>query len=307
MNDVFRPCLRKFVLVFSDDILVYSGSKKEHIIHLQSVLSALASNSLVVNKKKCAFGKKEVAYLRHVVSGQGVAVDMEKILVVLDGKQPTNLKELRGFLGLTGYYRKFIRNYAQLALPLTEQLRKDSFGWSSQATMAFEKLKQALIHPPVLILPNSRKTFVLETDASGYGLGAVLMQDGRLIVFFSKILGPRAQHKSIYKKELMAICLAVQKWRHYLLGRHFVVRTDQQSLRYLTQQTEIGADYQKWLSKLMGFSFEIQYKPGNANNVADALSRKSVTILELDSLVTSIIDWDVLDKEVATDTLLEQI
>lgn len=127
---------------------------------------------------------------------------------------------------------------------------------------------------PVLAMPDFQLPFVVETDASGYGLGVVLMQKDRPIAFYSRVLGVCARGKSIYEKELMAICLAVQKWKHYLLGRRFVIRTDQQSLRFITQQREIGADYQKWVRKLIGFDFEIQYKPGVSNRVADALSRK---------------------------------
>lgn len=140
-------------------------------------------------------------------------------------------------------------------------------------------------------MPDFGKEFVVETYASGYGLGAVMMQENRPIAYYSQVLGPRARGRSIYEKELMAICLAVEKWKHYLLGRHFVIRTDQQSLRYITQQREIGADYQKWVRKLIGFDFDIQYKPETANRVADALSRKGegeleMSVMELCTLLT---------------------
>lgn len=254
------------------------------------------------------FGQSKVAYLGHVVTAQGVTVDEEKVRAIMDWKQPENLKELRGFLGLTGYYRKFVKHYANIAQPLTEQLKKEAFGWSEMATRAFEALKHAMTNPPVLVLPDFDKQFVLETDASGFGLGAVLMQEERPVAFFSKILGSKARLKSIYEKELMAICLAVQKWRHYLLGRHFIVKTDQQSLRFIMQQREIGADYQKWITKLLGFSFEVQFKPGVSNRVADGLSRKNAGEIELGSLLTvAAVDWSKLNEEVRADTLLQQI
>lgn len=134
------------------------------------------------------------------------------------------------------------------------------------------------------------------------------MQEGRPIAFFSRILGPRARAKSVYEKELMAVCLSVLKWKHYLLGRHFVIRSDQWSLRFITQQAVVGADYQKWVSKLMGFDFEIQYKPGTSNRVADALSRKTYGEVELGMLISLRgINWDKLDKEVEEDTVIQGI
>lgn len=233
MNDVFRPYLRKFVLVFLDDILVYSQSEEQHKEHLQIALATLQQHSLVANLKKCAFGRREVAYLGHVISVQGMAVDQEKVRAILEWTVPKSVKELRGFLGLTGYYRKYVAGYAQIAQPLTEQLRKDCYGWTDKATRAFERLKLAMTSAPVLALPDFTKQFVLETDASSFGLGAVLLQGNKPRAFFSKLLGVRSKQKSIYEKELMAICLAIQKWKYYLLGRHFVVRTDQQSLRHI--------------------------------------------------------------------------
>lgn len=222
--------------------------------------------------------------------------------------QPTNLRELRGFLGLTGYYRKFVANYAQLAQPLTNQLKKESFGWSDDATRAFSSLKAAMISPPVLTLPNFQEDFVIEADASEYGLGAVLMQQNRPVAFFSKLLGKQAQLKSVYEKELMAICLSIIKWKHYLLGRHFVVRSDQQSLRYLLQQREVNPEYQKWVRKLMGFDFEVQFKPGASNRVADALSRKPGVVTEYGTLITSNqVDWEELEKEIQGSLELSQI
>lgn len=286
MNEVFRPFLRKFVLVFFDDILVYSQTKEDHIKHVATVFETLKLHQLYANKRKCEFGKNEVAYLGHLISGQGVAVDPSKIQSMLDWPRPRNIKELRGFLGLTGYYRKFIQNYAQIALPLTKQLKKESYGWTDQETLAFERLKQALMTTPFLRMPDFTIPFTLETDASGFGLGAVLLQQEHPIAYFSKALGQRARLKSIYEKELIVIVLAVQRWRHYLLGRTFIIRTDQQSLKFLMEQREVGTEYQRWVSKLMGYHFQIVYKPGPSNKAADALSRTSTQESELCSLVS---------------------
>ena len=170
---------------------------------------------------------------------------------------PKTLKELRGFLGLTGYYRQIIHRYAQLATPLTDQLKKDNFRWNDMATTAFEQLKSVMLATLILAIPNFSIPFVVEADASRKGLGVVLSQNKHPIAYFSKALGVRGEAKSIYKKELMTIVLAVQKWRHYLIGRHFVVWIDQPSLRFIVEQRKIGAEYQKWVSKLLEYDFEV--------------------------------------------------
>lgn len=186
MNEVFRPYLRKFVLVFFDDILIYSRTEAEHKDHLDLVLSTLQLHSLFVNQKKCEFGVVRVAYLGHVISGNGVEMDQEKIAAGMSWLEPRSIKELRGYFGLTGYYRKFVRNYALIAKPLSDQLKKDAFGWNNEAAAAFLALKDAMTTTLVLSLPDFSKTFFIETDASNSGLGAVLVQEKHPVAFFSK-------------------------------------------------------------------------------------------------------------------------
>ncbi|GAU48361.1 hypothetical protein TSUD_282420 [Trifolium subterraneum] len=273
MNEVFRIHLRKFVLVFFDDILVYSRDWSTHLSHLEEVLSILQKHGLVANRKKCHFAQKSVDYLGHVISGKGVAVDPNKVESVMKWPIPKNVKGVRGFLGLTGYYRKFIKNYWKIARPLTELTKKDAFTWNEDTQKAFEKLKESLTTTPVLALPDFNKEFTIECDASGIGIGAILMQGNRPIAYFSKELGIRNVTKSAYEKELMAVVLAIQHWRPYLLGRHFTVSTDQKSLKQLLQQRIVTAEQQNWAAKLLGFDFNIVYKPGKLNRGADALSR----------------------------------
>ena len=162
MNEVFKPYLRKFVLVFFDDILIYSKDQGAHGEHLATVLGTLAQHELYANGDKCEIGKEEVAYLGHIISARGVAMDMDKVQAMLDWVPPKNLKELRGFLGLTRYYRKFVANYARIALPLTAQLKKDSFNWGEEAGRAFEELKKAMVTAPVLAMPDFQFPFTLE-------------------------------------------------------------------------------------------------------------------------------------------------
>jgi hypothetical protein len=187
--------------------------------------------------------------------------------------KPENLKAIRGFLGLIGYYRRFIQDYGKIVAPLNRTLKKNNFAWTHTTEIAFEHLKQAIVEAPVLALPDFSKEFVVECDASRVGIGAVLRQE-RPIAFFSQALQEKQLLLSTYEKEILALVMAVQKWRPYLLGRRFVVRSDQHSLKYLWSQKISTIAQQKWLYKLMGSDFSIEYKKGKENIVADALSRR---------------------------------
>lgn len=307
MNQVFKPFLRRCVLVFFDDILVYSADIDEHAKHLGMVFNVLKDNQLFANKKKCVIAHSQIQYLGHMISKRGVEADEDKIKKMINWPPPTNISGLRGFLGLTGYYRRFVKGYGEIAAPLTKLLQKNAFKWNEEANTAFENLKLAMTTLPVLALPDWNIPFIIETDASGVGLGAVISQNGHPIAFFSQKLSTRAQNKSIYERELMAVVLSVQKWRHYLLGRKFTILSDQKALKFLLEQREVQPQFQKWLTKLLGYDFEILYQPGHQNKAADALSRMEQPV-ELHSLTTTgIIDVKLIEQEVENDAELKKI
>jgi len=236
MNTVLRRFLRRFVLVFFDDILIYSATWAEHLQHLHLVLQCLAEHSLFLKRSKCAFAVPSVAYLGHVISATGVTMDSDKVQAVLSWPVPKTVRAVRGFLGLAGYYRRFINNYGVIATPLTRLLRKEGFHWTPEAEAAFRELQQALTKAPVLQLPDFSLPFIVECDASGSGFGAVLHQGQGAVAFFSKPIAARHAKLAAYERELIGLVLAVRHWRPYLWGREFVVKTDHRSLKFLLDQ-----------------------------------------------------------------------
>jgi transposase InsO family protein len=273
MNDVLRPFLRRFVLVFFDDILIYSTSWAEHLQQVGLVLSALRAHGLFLKQSKCSFGTSSVAYLGHVISENGVAMDSDKVDAVTAWPVPRFPRGVRGFLGLAGYYRKFIKDFGTIAAPLTRLLRKEAFAWDAAADEAFSNLKRALSSAPVLQMPDFERLFVVDCDASGTGFGAVLHQGAGPLAFFSRPLAARHVKLAAYELELIGLVQAVRHWRPYLWGRRFLVRTDHYSLKFLLDQRLSTVPQHQWLSKLFGFDFTVEYRPGRLNVAADALSR----------------------------------
>ncbi|KAK8916810.1 hypothetical protein KSP39_PZI022605 [Platanthera zijinensis] len=273
MNTVFQPYLRKFAVIFFDDILIYSKDLPSHIQHLETIFTTLRANSFYVKLTKCQFMTPTIEFLGHVISASGVSPHPDKITTIVNWPPPRTTKQLKSFLGLSGYYRRFIKHYATIAAPLTDLLTKDGFKWNDKAAAAFETLKTHLTSAPILALPDFTQPFTIETDASGCGLGAVLSQNKHPLAYFSKKLTVREQNKSTYERELLAISTALEKWRQYLLGAPFIIRTDHQTLHHLTTQLLNSPTQQRFLSKLLGFDFKIEYKPGRPNPAADALSR----------------------------------
>jgi hypothetical protein len=239
---------------------------------VDQVLHLLSQHQLFLKQSKCAFGASEVECLGHLVSKDGIMVDPKKIDTMQDWPHPKTLKILHGFLGLTRYYRKFVKNYGKIAAPLTAVLKNNSFTWTPAAAQGFQTLKTSMCTTLVLALPDFTKTFVLECDASGKGINVVLMQEGRPLAFTSKQLSERNLGKPIYEKEILAILHVVDLWHPYLLGQHFQIKTDHQSLKYFLEQRISSQEKQKWVTKLFGYDYEIIYTKGKDNVVADALS-----------------------------------
>lgn len=291
MNRMLEYYLRKFVLVFMDDILIYSSTLEEHIKHLTLVFQTLADNQFFIKASKCETAKQQLEYLGHLISGSGVATEPSKVAVVSSWPRPQTVKQLRGFLGLTGYYRRFIKQYGVISQPLTQLLKKNvQFLWTSVEQKAFDTLKQALIQAPVLALPDFNKVFTMETDASDLGMGAVLMQ-GHPISFLSKSFYDKNKGLSTYEKECMAVLLAVEKWRPYLQHKEFILKTDNRSLLFLTEQRATTKLQQKAMLKLMDLNFKIQYKQGHTNKAADALSRLSESDQEISAIYVGQPSW----------------
>ncbi|WVZ52335.1 hypothetical protein U9M48_003407 [Paspalum notatum var. saurae] len=276
MNSVFMNELYKFMVVFIDDILVYSKNEKEHEEHLRIVLSHLSEHKLYAKFSKCAFWLKKVAFLGHILSAKGVAVDPSKVEDVLNWKQPQTVTEIRSFLGLAGYYRRFIKDFSRISKPMTALTQKNvKFAWSPKCEEAFGTLKKLLTLAPVLAQPDITKPFDVYCDASGSGLGCVLMQEGRVIAYASSQLRKHEVNYPTHDLELLAVVYALKKWRHYLLGNTCHIYTDHKSLKYIFTQLELNMRQRRWLELIKDYDLEVHYHPGKANVVADALSRKA--------------------------------
>ncbi|KAL0544273.1 hypothetical protein IC582_019386 [Cucumis melo] len=275
MNRVFREFLDTFVIVFIDDILIYSKTEAEHEKHLRMVLQTLRDNKLYAKFSKCEFWLKQVSFLGHVVSKAGVSVDPAKIEAVTGWTRPSTVSEVRSFMGLAGYYRRFVENFSRIATPLTQLTRKGApFIWSKACEDSFQNLKQKLVTAPVLTVPDGSGSFVIYSDASKKGLGCVLMQQGKVVAYASRQLKSHEQNYPTHDLELAAMVFALKIWRHYLYGEKIQIFTDHKSLKYFFTQKELNMRQRRWLELVKDYDREILYHPGKANVVADALSRK---------------------------------
>jgi hypothetical protein len=276
MNSVFMDYLDKFVVVFIDDILIYSQSEEEHVNHLKMVLQRLREHQLYAKLSKCEFWIDEVMFLGHIINKDGLAVDPKKVADILNWKAPTDARGIKSFIGMAGYYRRFIEGFSKIAIPMIALLgNKVKFKWTQKCQEAFEALKEKLTTVHVLVLPNVQKPFLVYCDACYTGLGCVLMQEGRVVAYSSQQLKVHEKNYPIHDLELAAVVHALKTWRHYLYGQKCDVYTDHKSLKYIFTQSELNMRQRRWLELIKDYELEIHYHPGKANVVADALSRKS--------------------------------
>ena len=281
MNNTFADLLDRCVLAFLDDILVYSRTEQEHVQHVEAVLQRLRSQRLYAKLSKCSFFERQVEFLGHTIGADGLSVSPDKIAAVRDWPRPKNVREVRSFLGLANFYRRFVKDYALVALPLTELTKeKVQFTWGRDQQQSFEALKRALCSTPILLIPDPSLSFVLNCDACQYAIGATLQQDqGRglqPVAYYSHKLSGAELNWDTREKEFFALVAACQHWRHYLHSEQpFTLLTDHDSLKYHRTMPKLSGKLARWIEKMAEFDYTIQHIPGVKNVVADALSRRA--------------------------------
>ena len=270
----FEACL-----VYLDDVIIFSSNTEQHLERMRQVFQRMREANLKLKPSKCNLLRRTVSFLGHVVTTDGIAVDPSKVQEVATWPTPQKLRDVRAFLGLCAYYRKFIRGFSLVATPLFALTRKNhTFVWGDDCQAAFDRLKVALTTAPVLSLPVDNAIYTLDCDASDLGIGAVLSQrideEERVIAYGSRLLSTAERNYCVTRKELLAVVYFVKLYRQYLLGRRFVLRTDHAALRWLQRTPEPIGQQGRWLEQLAEFDFEIIHRPGRRHGNADALSRK---------------------------------
>ena len=279
MDRVLKGVELSTALVYLDDILVHAKSFETHIVKLKVVLERLRKAGLKLSPKKCSLLRRQVRYLGHILSQHGVTVDGEKIQVVLDWSTPTAVKQVRSFLGLCSYYRRFVKGFADIARPLHRLTEKgQSFQWGEEEAAAFNQLKQSLATAPVLAYPQIGARYILDTDASGHGIGAVLSQvqegEEHPVAYFSRVLSRAERSYCTTRIELLALVKSVQHFRPHLYGVKFTIRTDHAALKWLLSFREPEGQIARWIQQLQEYNFEVEHRPGKQHGNADALSRR---------------------------------
>ena len=297
MNQVLRPFIGKFVVVYFDDILIYSRTAKDHLGHLQQVCQTLKNENLYANLKKCSFLTPRVIFLGFVVPLEGVSADPEKIKSIVEWPVPKSIHDVHSFHGLATFYRRFIRGFSTIVAPITDCIRKGNFTWTKSTDRAFHDIKKKLTQAPILRLPDFSKVFVVACDAFGVGIGGVLSQENHLVAFLSEKLNEARMRYSTYDKELYAVVKALRYWRHYLLPQEFVLFSDHEALRFLSSQKKLNPRHAKWVEYIQAYTFVLKHRAGTENKVADTLSHRA---LLLNSISTEVIGFKRLKDEYET-------
>nr|CAD39843.2 OSJNBb0072N21.12 [Oryza sativa Japonica Group] len=283
MNEVLRAFIGRFVVVYFDGILIYSRSIEDHHGHLRAVFDALRDARLFGNLEKCTFCTDRVSFLGYVVTPQGIEVDQAKVEAIHSWPVPTTITQVRSFLGLAGFYRRFVKDFSTIAAPLHELTKRNvTFTWAAAQRNAFDTLKDKLTHAPLLQLPDFNKTFELECDASGIGLGGVLLQEDKPVAYFSEKLSGPSLNYSTYDKELFALVRTLETWQHYLWPKEFVIHSDHESLKHIRSQAKLNRRHAKWVEFIESFPYVIKHKKGKENVIANALSRRYTMLSQLD-------------------------
>jgi hypothetical protein len=272
----------EFVVVYLDDILIFSDNEAQHETHLHQVLQILRENQLYASKEKSEFFRKQISFLGHeILEGGFIKPNLEKIQAISDWPAPKNLKELQSFLGFVNFYRRFISDVSKRAAPLFQLLRKEcTFAWTSECEVAFNFLKQSLTTSPVLLIPDPDKPFRIECDSSDYAIGAVLTQKEEKskkwlpVAYLSRSLDSAERNYPIQEKELLALISALRKWRHYIFGYEVQVSTDHQSLVSYFNHKNLSGRKARWMIELSEYPVNIVYRKGCDNLIADTLSRR---------------------------------
>mgnify|MGYP000961308023 FL=1 len=259
MNFIFNAYTNDFVLVYLDDILVFSKNKEDHAKHLRLVLDKLREHQFYAKFSKCEFWLDEVLYLGHIISAKGIAVNPEKVSAIVNWEPPQNVKQLRSFLGLASYCRRFVENFSKIAKPLSNLLQKHvKYVWSPECDIAFNTLKEKLITAPVLTPPDESKPYEVFCDASLQGLGAVLMQEKKVVAYTSRQLKPNEKNYPTHDLELAAVVHALLTWRHLLLGRKVDIFTDHKSLKYIFTQPNLNLRQTRWVEMIQEYNPSIE-------------------------------------------------
>jgi hypothetical protein len=278
MNRVFGNEIGKWLFVYVDDVIIFSNTAREHVNHIQLALKRLKEHGLYIKPKKCKFAAQEIAYLGHIINQTGIHTDPMKIEAVAAYPRPRTTTEVHAFLGLASYYRRFIKGYSNIAAPIYELLKKETkFEWTKERQETFNELKTRLTQAPILRRPDWNLEFILQTDASAIGLGAVLAQkkDGHEYVISYASRGTRGaeQNYESCKLECLAVVWAVDKFHYYLAGKHFTIQTDHSALAWLFHTLNPKGIYARWIYRLQEYDCTVKHHSGKTNTNADALSR----------------------------------